>query len=174
MASPYETDTLTQELGILVRRETEARILIPVARALARAYGEDAVEQVIGNTIKQVAVDQGRDLAGLLGRNDLAAFREGLAFWTLNGALELVVEEETDTCLRFRVTRCKYAEMYRALTDSQEEAAVLGNYFSCGRDFALMEGFNPRVRLERPRTLMAGDSCCDFCYTLEPAPEDRL
>ena len=177
MARSYETDTLTQELGILVRRETEARILIPVARALARAYGEEAVERVIGDTIRQVAVEQGRELAGLLGRNDLAAFREALAFWTQNGALEMVVEEETDTCLRFRVTRCKYAEMYQALTGSHGEAALLGNYFSCGRDFALMEGFNPRVKLERPHTLMAGDSCCDFCYTLDPTentPEEML
>ncbi|MCG8565871.1 MAG: L-2-amino-thiazoline-4-carboxylic acid hydrolase [Desulfobacterales bacterium] len=168
MEADYGTDTLTQQLGVLVRRETEARILIPVARALNREYGPGAVEKIIGNTIREVAVEQGQALAQAMGGNDLAHFRQGLEFWTQGGALELDVREESPECLRFKVTRCKYAEMYRALAHSPEEAAFLGNFFSCNRDFALMEGFNPQVRLERPTTLMAGDGVCEFCYTLAP------
>ena len=167
MTHSYDTDTLTQRLGVLVRRETEARVLIPVARSLAKAQGAEAVEAIMGRTIRDLAASQGRELAQFLDDNSLNAFKEGLAFWSQDGALELAVEEATETRLKFKVTRCKYAEMYRALTDSDEEAAAMGKLLSCNRDEALMDGFNPQVRLDRPTTIMAGDAVCEFCYTLE-------
>ena len=61
--------------------------------------------------------------------------------------------------LSFDVTRCKYAEMYRALG-----LADLGASLSCVRDFALVEGFNPAITLERTQTLMQGAPHCDFRF----------
>ena len=52
-----------------------------------------------------------------------------------------------------------YAEMYRRLG-----LADLGATLSCQRDRAFIEGFNPRLRLERTQTLMEGGACCDFRY----------
>ena len=36
-------DTLTQDIGVLKRREVEARILAPVAEAMAEAFGREEV-----------------------------------------------------------------------------------------------------------------------------------
>ena len=67
----------------------------------------------------------------------------------------------------FNVTRCRYAELYRALG-----IAHLGAKLSCNRDFALIEGFNPKASLERQQTIMAGASCCTFRYRF-PEPESE-
>ena len=67
-----------------------------------------------------------------------------------------------DTAYDFDVTRCRYAEMYRALGIPE-----LGAVLSCGRDFALGAGFNPDLKLTRSQTIMDGAPRCDFRYRLE-------
>jgi hypothetical protein len=45
----------------------------------------------------------------------------------------------------------------------------LGGLLSCNRDYALIEGFNPEVRLRRTQTIMDGAPFCDFRYRVESA-----
>ncbi len=77
--------------------------------------------------------------------------------------------EQTDDRLSFNVTRCRYAEMYRALGLDE-----LGGSLSCCRDFALVEGFNPEIELERTQTLMEGATHCDFRFRTKPDPGRAL
>ncbi len=155
----YRLDRITQKIGVLTRRETEARILIPVIQALGEVLGREQVIHIVGQTIIQIARDQGRDLAAVMGGNTAADFKDALEFWTKEGALEMEILEMNGTCLRFNVTRCRYAQMYKALG-----AQDLGGVFSCNRDGALIQGFNPHARMTRTRTIMAGDGVCDFEY----------
>ena len=73
----------------------------------------------------------------------------------------------TQTQLDFNVTRCRYAEMYKAL-GMEEYGAVL----SCNRDLAVIDGFDNRVELERAQTIMSGASCCTFRYDFSKAIQD--
>ena len=70
--------------------------------------------------------------------------------------------EQTRERLAFNVTRCRYAEMYQALSIPE-----LGAALSCNRDIALIQGFNPAVKLTRSQTLMGGAAFCDFRYELK-------
>jgi len=92
-----------------------------------------------------------------MGGNSLAHFRKSLVHWTKGHALEIDVLDEGEKVFAFNVTRCRYAEMYRELGIPQ-----LGPILSCSRDFALIEGFSPRIRLTRTQTLMGGAPFCDF------------
>ncbi len=94
-----------------------------------------------------------------LGQASLEAFAQGLDRWSEGGALEIEILEKSPERLDFNVTRCKYAEMYRALG-----LADLGGSLSCLRDHALIEGFNPDVTLTRTQTIMEGASHCDFRF----------
>ena len=107
--------------------------------------------------IVTIARQQGRGLAAGLGADDLAAFASAIEPWTRDGALEIEVLERSDHAFHFNVTRCRYAEMYRALGIPE-----VGALLSCNRDFALIEGFNPKVKLPRTQTIMEGASHCDF------------
>ena len=71
--------------------------------------------------------------------------------------------DHTDAALNFNVTRCPYAEMYRALGIPE-----LGAILSCNRDYALMEGFNPDAELTRTQTILSGASHCDFRFRFGP------
>ena len=147
-------------VGILTRREIEARILAPVLDALGREFGRDRVVEVAREAIGGIARDQGRAMAADGGDTSLTGFFDRWEPWTRAGSLELRLIEANDERLAFDVTRCRYAEMYRALGIPE-----LGEVLSCQRDAALIDGFAPGVTLTRTGTLMQGAACCDFRYT---------
>ncbi|MDA9359570.1 L-2-amino-thiazoline-4-carboxylic acid hydrolase [bacterium] len=160
-------DTLN-DVGVLKRREIEARILAPIIDRLGDEFGQERVRDLAAEVIIDVAKSQGAAMAEMLGGNDLSVFADSLEAWTRGGALEIEVVEQTDTTFAFNVTRCKYAEMYRDLGD-----ADLGARMSCNRDGTMVEGFNPDITFTRTQTIMSGASHCDFVYEL-PASEKAV
>jgi hypothetical protein len=159
-------DTLTQRIGVLTRREVEARILAPLIEALGARFGRQEVLEIVKDTIIQVAQEQGSELAQTMGGSGSQEFIDSLQFWTKDDALTIDVLAQDEARLDFNVTRCRYAEMYRALGIPE-----LGAVLSCNRDFALIDGFNPDAGLVRTQTIMQGASHCDFRYTF-PDPDD--
>jgi L-2-amino-thiazoline-4-carboxylic acid hydrolase len=162
MPNPMPPDTLN-EVGVLKRREIEARILAPLIGALAAEFGRERVLEIARGVIVQIAREQGRSLAEQMGGNSLAHFVKSKENWVKGDALSMEVRQVSDAAYDFDVTRCRYAEMYRLLGIPE-----LGAVLSCGRDFALGEGFNPNLTLTRTQTIMEGAPCCDFRYRLEP------
>ena len=157
-----KADRLTQQIGVLTRREVEARIVQPLVEALGCSFGREAVIQVVGRTIVDIARGQGADLATAMGGNSLADFKVSLEFWSQDNALEIEMLHEDACDLQFNVRRCRYAEMYRDLG-----MAEMGCLLSCNRDYALIEGFNPAIELRRTQTIMEGADFCDFRYRLK-------
>ncbi len=152
-------DTLTQKIGVLTRREVEARILAPVIEALAAVFGREAVIEIVRKTIVQIAREQGSQLAEQLGGRGSSTFLASMRYWTRDNALEIDLLDQSPEKLDFNVTRCRYAEMYRALGIPE-----LGAVLSCNRDFALIEGFNGEATLSRTQTIMEGAAHCNFRY----------
>ena len=151
-------DNLTKDIGVLLRRETEARILIPFIKNLILVLGKSKTLNILEGTIKKVAQEQGKDLSKEYG-NNVNAFLKTLSFWTKDNALEIDIIEKSDSKLDFNVTRCRYAEMYNAMGIKD-----LGAILSCNRDASLIEGFNEKATLERKETIMNGDKYCTFRY----------
>jgi hypothetical protein len=149
------------KLTLLQRREIEARIVGPLIQAFLQEFGRDRTLEIVRRVIADLARQGGADLARSIGESSLLAFSQGLERWIEGGALELDVLERSPDRLSFNVTRCRYAEMYRALG-----LADLGSSLSCMRDFALVEGFNPDVELTRTQTIMEGAPHCDFRFRL--------
>jgi hypothetical protein len=50
----------------------------------------------------------------------------------------------------------------------------LGGLLSCNRDYALIEGFNPSIKLTRTQTIMEGAPHCDFRFMDETASSQPL
>lgn len=153
-------DTLN-EIGVLKRREIEARILAPMINAFAAEFGRERVLEIAKRVIVEIAREQGKALAEQSGGNSLADFVRSKVNWVKGDALTIEVRAANDAVYHFDVTRCRYAEMYRALGIPE-----LGAVLSCGRDFALGEGFNPDLVLTRTQTIMEGAPSCDFRYRM--------
>ena len=156
--SELPPDTLN-EIGVLRRREIEARILMPVLERLGAEFGA-----ITRDVIIEVAREQGRELARQMGGDDLGRFAAALENWKKGDAYQMDTLESTPERLSFNVTRCRYAEMYRSLG-----IAEVGALLSCNRDFSLVEGFNPDIALTRTQTIMQGASHCDFRFVARPA-----
>ncbi len=161
------------ERTLLERREIEAGIAGPLIRAFQKELGTERTLEIVRGVIADLAREGGADLARRVGEASLSAFASCLDLWRAGGALELDILEQSPERLEFNVTRCRYAEMYRALG-----LADLGSSLSCQRDFALVEGFNPEIALTRTQTLMEGAPFCDFRFragssrSAEPADGD--
>lgn len=152
------------DIGVLKRREIEARIVAPLLRALGERFGDEEVLAIAREVIVNVAREQGRELARALQGNGLTQLADSLGAWQKDDAMQMEVLAQTEEEFAFNVTRCRYAEMYRALG-----LAELGATLSCNRDAALIEGFNPTVELTRTQTIMQGAPHCDFRYRLKTA-----
>src|SRR5262249_57026698 len=123
-------------------REIEARILMPVLDALGSEFGRERVFETARRVIIDVARSQGKALAERMGGDSLTHFATALEDWRKGDAYRMDVLEQTDEKFSFNVTRCRYAEMYRALGIPE-----IGALLSCNRDFSLVEGFNSAVKL---------------------------
>lgn len=148
------------DLTLLERRRLEAGVLVPVIRAMQAAFGEEKVNEVVGQTIRDLAHAQGvaareagqiDSMAALAGRFQNGVLREG--------SLIVDVVENDAAHFGFNVTRCKFMEMYEELG-----ARDLGYLLSCNRDFAMFEGMAPDLAFDRTQTRMEGASHCDFRY----------
>lgn len=166
MTETGKPDTLN-DVGVLKRREIEARIVAPLLERLAEEFGADRVYELATEVVVDVAKTQGGQLAEAMGGNDLAHFSNSMENWTKGGALEIEVVEESDDVFAFNVNRCRYAEMYRELG-----LAELGAALSCNRDGTMVEGFNPNITFTRTQTIMSGASHCDFEYRLDGTAVD--
>jgi class 3 adenylate cyclase len=152
---PEPADKLT----LLERRELEARIVGPLVRGFIEELGAERALAIVRRVVSELAREAGAERARALGDASLAAFGSLLEQWRAGGALEIQILRQDDEHLDFNVTRCRFAEMYRALG-----LADLGASLSCCRDFSLVEGFNPALKLVRTQTLMEGANHCDFRF----------
>ncbi len=159
--SQLPSDTLNL-IGVLKRREIEARILKPVLEAFAQELGWERTVAILRKVIVEIARQQGKELAQTMGGCSLAHFAVSLENWKKDDAMQIEVLAQNAQEFSFNVLRCRYAEMYRALGMEK-----LGNVLSCSRDQALIEGFNPEIELTRTQTIMDGAAFCDFRYQLK-------
>jgi hypothetical protein len=148
-------------IGMLAQREIEARIAGPLIKAFMTEIGEERALEIVQELIVSLARESGEMLRELAGGGSLEDFAKGMSLWSQDDAVTFDVLELTPEKISMNTTRCRYAEMYRELG-----MADLGFALSCARDFALVEGFNPKIKLERTQTIMEGADHCDFRFAL--------
>jgi L-2-amino-thiazoline-4-carboxylic acid hydrolase len=150
-------------LSMLEKRKIEAEILKEVYETLKASHGEAVAKATIAESVRRSAIEQARQFAAAAPDGpSLKAFQDVMPLWTKGGALEIEVQEKTDTSFVFNVVRCRYAETYKAMGLGE-----IGHLLSCNRDGAFCEGYDPRLKLERTQTIMQGASHCDFKYKYE-------
>ena len=153
------------DVPVLTKRRLQAEVVGPIFEAMVAEIGRERAEAILDAAIRKAAVTEGAALRERVaeGDNPMRAFIDIFELWTRGGALEIDVLEASDERFDFNVTRCRYAEMYRDMG-----LGDIGHLLSCNRDGTFVKGFDPRLRLERAQTIMAGAPCCTFRYRLAP------
>ena len=155
---------MTTQIPVLLKRQLQAEVIGPIFHEMAAEFGEAKAAAILDTAIRKAAIAEGKAFAAKApdGKTTMADFVKLYELWTQNGSLEVEVLETSDTRFDFNVTRCRYAETYKAMG-----LGKIGHLLSCNRDAGFCEGYDPRMKLERQQTIMEGASCCTFRYRLE-------
>ena len=135
-------------------------LLVTSSRFLMNEYGEgilDAIADYKNNRTRE----RWAEIAQATGRSD----PEYLFRLFSDTVHEYQVIRKSPEALEVKVTRCAHADAFKSLN-----ATDIGMKMICMGDYAVAEGFNPRIRFTRPKTIMAGDDCCHFIFELDQAP----
>ena len=149
------------KVTLLVRREIEAGIAVPLIKAFMEEVGREKALKIVGKVIEELAAESGRMLAKMVGGNSLEHFAKAAAVFAQGGASESEAVESGPGRLASNTTRCRYAEMYK-----ERGWEEFGYLLSCGRDYAMIKGFNPKIKLTRTQTVMEGAPFCDFRFEM--------
>ncbi|MCX8572632.1 MULTISPECIES: L-2-amino-thiazoline-4-carboxylic acid hydrolase [Hyphomicrobiales] len=154
-------------LGILARRRIEAEIIKPIYEEMAARFGREAARETLRAAITKAAIEAGKKFAAAeTGPVDLKSFAALQPKWRQDDALHFEVLTETADRFDYNVTRCRYAEMYHSMGLGE-----IGTLLSCQRDGTFCQGYNPRISMERTRTIMEGGGSCDFRYRMNPGDD---
>ena len=157
--------TMLNRLPILERRRIQAEVVKPIYEALKAEAGVETARRVIGKAIIDAAITEGREFAYAHGGpGGIKGFLSFQHLWDADGALETEVIRESDDEWVYKVTRCRYAEMYHAMGVGE-----IGFELSCNRDATFVDGYDPRIKLTRTQTIMQGADHCDFHYRMTGA-----
>jgi L-2-amino-thiazoline-4-carboxylic acid hydrolase len=150
-------------ISVIEQAKIQAQVLVPLVKALQAELGEARanalVRKTLGETYRRFGEQfwQSRPDKNL-GETMASAFTT----YAAGDALDYQVREQSEDAFAIEVTRCRYAEFYKALGEPE-----LGFLFVCSADFAVTEGFGPDVTLTRTQTIMQGAPHCDFRYRRE-------
>lgn len=152
------------EIPTLTKRTLQAQVVGPIHAEMVAQLGAEKANAILDAAIRKAAVAEGQYFAGKEeGPTSMASLIKLYELWTAGGALEIEVLRADDEAYDFNVTRCRYAESYKAMG-----LGDIGHLLSCNRDGTFIEGYDPSITLERKQTIMEGAKCCTFRYRKTP------
>ena len=154
------------DVTLLEKRRIEAAMLADVYAVLTERLGRDAALAIIEETVARSAFAAGQSFAAAAPDGPtLAHFATVASLWQRGEALCIENVRQTSERLSFDVTRCRYAESYRAMGLPEELVVRI----SCLRDGAFAAGYSPALAFSRPATIASGASSCPFTFTWNDA-----
>ena len=152
-------------VSLLDKTRIQAQVLLPVLRALRAELGKDKADAIV----RQALRDWSRQLFAAIGDDIEGSPRRKWA--AMQGALndasarevEFEILRHDNEALDIDVTRCRFAEFFRALGEPE-----LGALLICDTDVDIASVGAGEVDLDRADTLMRGGPRCTFRYKFTP------
>ena len=152
-------------LSLLDKTRIQAQVLLPVLRALRAEFGKDKADAIV----KQALRDWSKQLFGAIGGSvDGSPRRKWAAIQSVFGEVsgrevDVAILRHDKDALDIDVTRCRFAEFFRALGEPE-----LGALLICEVDFDIAAVGEGEVSLDRAQTIMQGAPSCTFRYKFAP------
>jgi hypothetical protein len=152
-------------LSLLDKTRIQAQVLVPVLRALRAELGKEKADGIV----KQALRDWSKELFATIGDSISGSPRRKWATiqkpWGEVSGREVEVEilRDDKEALDMDVTRCRFAEFFRALGEPE-----LGALLVCEADFDIAAVGGNDVSLTRDQTIMQGAPSCTFRYRFAP------
>ena len=165
MTGVLDSYLVDPDVSLLDKTRIQAQVLVPVLRALRAELGEEKANDIV----KQALRDWSKQLFAAIGNEIEGSPRRKWA--KMQGALNDVSAKEVEfeilrqdnEALDIDVTRCRFAEFFRALGEPE-----LGALLVCETDFDIASAGKDEVTLDRAQTIMRGAPSCTFRYKFAP------
>jgi hypothetical protein len=165
MSSVIDDYLVDPEVSLLDKTRMQAQVLVPVLRAFRAELGKDKADAIV----KQALRDWSKQLFAAIGdgiegdpRRKWAAINS--VFGKVSGReVEIEILRHDEEALDIDVTRCRFAEFFRALGEPE-----LGALLICEADFDIVSVGEGAVSLDRAQTIMQGAPSCTFRYKFAP------
>jgi hypothetical protein len=129
-----------------------------LAKALEKEMGKEKTIAFLKKVSTEKQTNTGKEQASRMPENSFAAyvkqFRSGY-----DNVLTMEIVEDTETAFELKVTECIWADTFH-----KAKAADIGYAWVCWGDYAWAEGFNPKIKMVRDKTLMQGHDRCNHRY----------
>jgi len=146
---------VTTKPSMLDAVKIQARIVIPIVRALERELGKERAHAIIGQAIADAYANwQGS-------RTPARNTHPREANVAHSFPVESEVVDDTDTAFAINMTRCQFAEYFHEIGEPE-----IGALLTCGVDFATQAKLRPNWEFKRTQTLTKGAPYCDFRWRL--------
>ena len=153
------------QVSLLDKTRMQAQVLVPVLRALRAELGKDKADAIVKHALRDWSKQLFAAIAdGIEGspRRKWAAIQK--PWGEISGKeVEVEVLRHDREALDIDVTRCRFAEFFRALGEPE-----LGALLICEVDFDIATVGAGEVSLERAQTIMQGAPSCTFRYKFAP------
>ena len=153
------------KLSLLDKTKIQAQVLLPVLSALRSELGKERADGLVRQALRDWSRRLFASIAdGLPGspRQKWKAIQD--VFGEISGReVEFAILRHDSEALDIDVTRCRFAEFFRALGEPE-----LGALLICEADFDIAAVGGRAVSLERAQTIMKGAPRCTFRYRLAP------
>jgi hypothetical protein len=152
-------------LSLLDKTRIQAQVLVPLLRALRAELGQDKADAIV----RQALRDWSKALFAAIGEGIEGSPRRKWAaiqsvFGEVSGReVEIETRRHDKEALDIDVTRCRFADFFRALGEPN-----LGALLICEADFDIASVGEGEVSLERAQTIMRGAPSCTFRYRFAP------
>jgi hypothetical protein len=135
------------------------RNFISLAKDLEKEMGKDALIEFLKKRTMAELLEQGKAYAK---RSPDASFRTFSNIFKnpwMESTLVMEIVEDTDTVFEVKVTECLVADTFL-----RAKAGEIGNAAVCIGDYTFAEGFNPKIKMIRDKTLTLGHAHCNHRY----------
>lgn len=141
-----------------------AGFFLPIVRNLEREWDKDEYIEVLKKAAEAAGKQSGQFMAKRFPKVSLAAYTEVMRnpdpFW--QHALTAEIVEDREKSFEIRVTECLWAKTFR-----EAQAGEIGYATICFQDYAMSQGFSPKLRMIRDKTLMQGHDYCNHRWVWE-------
>lgn len=156
------------DISFLTEAKLQARVLIPVLRALRERLGKVEADKLVGDALREWSREQFQHAAATAKGRKLDNWKViwGNGFKKIDEGLQMDMLHEDSSSQDFNVTSCPIADYFRAL-DEPELGAVL----MCEQDVHLADAVGgDEVEFNRSQTIMGGAKYCDFRIRMHDKP----
>ncbi len=134
------------------------RGFITLAKALEKEMGKEKTIAFLKKVTTERQTNLGKQQASRMPDNSFATyvgqFRSGF-----DNTLTMKIVEDKETAFELNVTECIWADTFL-----RAKAGDIGYAWVCWGDYAWAEGFNPKIKMVRDKTLMQGHDRCNHRY----------